>query len=194
MPKSYLDKLERYYAKNRQEWHNWLSENHETSKGVWLIYHKKNSEKSSVSYEDAVQEALIFGWIDSKVNALDEERYMQVFTPRKPGSTWSKSNKKRIRHLIDNDLMKPAGMEKVKAAKKDGSWTFLDDIEDMIVPEDLKKAFNKNKTAAREFHSFGDSEKKQILYWVASAKRHETRDRRIKKIVKAAIGKKTPFT
>ena len=182
MPNSSLDKMGRYYAKNRQEWHNWLSENHETSPGVWLIYHKKNSEKSSVSYDDAVEEALSFGWIDSKVNALDEERYMQVFTPRKPGSTWSKLNKMRVGRLIEEGLMKPAGMEKVEAAKKDGSWTFLDNIEDLKVPEDLKKAINKNQAAARNFNSFGDSKKKQILYWVCSAKRQETRDKRIKKI------------
>lgn len=188
-----MDSLERYYAKNRQEWRQWLNKNHETSPGVWLIYHKKNSDETSVEYEDAVQEALSFGWIDSKVNALDDQRYMQVFTPRKPGSTWSKLNKKRVELLIEKNLMKPAGLEKVEAAKKDGSWTFLDDIEDLIVPEDLKKALNKNKTAIENFNSFGDSHKKQILYWVASAKMRETRINRIKIIFEAALENKKPF-
>lgn len=192
MAKSSLDSLERYYAKNRQEWHQ-LSENHETSPGVWLVYHKKNSPKSSVSYEDAVQEAIIFGWIDSKVNALDEERYMQVFTPRKPGSNWSKSNKNRVQHLIRRGLMKTAGLKKVKAAKKDGSWNFLNDIENLVVPEDLKKALNKNKTATKNFNSFTDSHKKQILYWIGTAKKHDTRLKRIKVTVKAAKENKKPF-
>lgn len=193
MSKSVLDSFQRYYAKNRQEWHEWLSKNHETSPGVWLIYHKKNSDKVSVEYEDAVQEALIFGWIDSKVNALDEKRYMQVFTPRKPGSIWAKSNKKRVKRLIEKGLMKPAGLEKVEAAKKDGSWTFLDDIEDMVVPEDLTRALNKNKTAKENFESFTDSHKKQILYWIASAKRHDTRIKRIKLTVESALENKKPF-
>ena len=193
MVKSSLDNLERYYAKNRQEWHKWLSENHETSPGVWLVYHKKNSPKSSVSYEDAVQEALIFGWIDSKVNALDEERYMQVFTPRKPGSNWSKSNKNRVQHLTRRGLMKTAGLKKVEVAKKDGSWNFLNDIEDLIIPEDLKKALNKNKTATKNFNSFTDSHKKQILYWIGTAKKHDTRLKRIKVTVKAAKENRKPF-
>ncbi|OPX58394.1 MAG: hypothetical protein A4E25_01697 [Methanobacterium sp. PtaB.Bin024] len=193
MAKSSLDSLERYYAKNRQEWHQWLSENHETSPGVWLVYHKKNSPKSSVSYEDAVQEAIIFGWIDSKVNALDEERYMQVFTPRKPGSNWSKSNKNRVQHLNRRGLMKTAGLKKVEAAKKDGSWNFLNDIENLVVPEDLKKALNKNKTATKNFNSFTDSHKKQILYWIGTAKKHDTRLKRIKVTVKAAKENKKPF-
>jgi uncharacterized protein YdeI (YjbR/CyaY-like superfamily) len=193
MTKSSLDNLERFYARNRHEWHQWLSENHNTSPGVWLIYYKKNNTQKSVEYEDAVQEALIFGWIDSKVNALDEERYMQVFTPRKQGSTWSKLNKNRIERLIEKKLMKPAGLKKVNAAKKDGSWTFLDDIEDLIVPEDLKKTLNKNITAIENFNSFNDSHKKQILYWVASAKMRKTRKRRIKMIFEAALENKMPF-
>ena len=104
MANSSRDNLEHFYARNRQEWHKWLSQNHKTSPGVWLIYHKKNNAQKSIEYEDAVQEALIFGWIDSKVNALDEERYMQVFTPRKQGSTWSKLNKNRIECLIEKNL------------------------------------------------------------------------------------------
>jgi uncharacterized protein YdeI (YjbR/CyaY-like superfamily) len=193
MVKSFLDQLERFYAKNRLEWHQWLSENHENSPGIWLIYHKKNSSNSSVFYDDAVEEALSFGWIDSKVNALDDERYMQVFTPRKPGSTWSKINKERVRKLEKTGQMQPAGLRKVETAKKDGSWNFLDDIEDLIIPEDLNDALNENKTALKNFEGFGNSMKKQILYWIASAKRQETRNRRIQKIIEAAIENKKPF-
>ena len=151
MSQSYLDQLERYYAKNRREWHQWLSENHETSPGVWLIYHKKNSDKTSVEYEEAVEEALSFGWIDSKVNALDEKRYMQVFTPRKPGSTWSKINKDRVSKLIKMGLMHPAGLEKIKTAKKDGSWSILDDVEDLKIPEDLSGGLKRKCYRPRKF-------------------------------------------
>ena len=141
-----LDQLEDFYAKNRQEWHQWLDENHSSSPGVWIIYYKKNSDKPRVEYEEAVEEALSFGWIDSKVKVLDEERYMQVFTPRKQGSNWSKTNKNRVKKLIENGLMQPAGQEKVDAAKKDRSWNFLDDIEDLIIPEDLKQTLNRTNS------------------------------------------------
>lgn len=190
---SKLDHFERFEARNRAEWHEWLLKNHESSPGIWLIYHKKNSKKSGISYDDAVEEALSFSWIDSKVNALDEERYMQVYTPRKPGSIWSKLNKKRVERLIENGLMMPGGLEKIEAAKKDGSWTFLDDFEDLVVPEDLKKALNRNKTTMRNFENFNDSVKKQILYWIASTKRDNTRNKRIEKTVKSVSENKDPF-
>ena len=191
--KSYQDKLNRFYAPDRKQWHQWLMDNHETSPGIWLIYHKKNSKNKSVSYDDAVEEALSFGWIDSKVNALDDERYMQVFTPRKPGSHWSKLNKERIRKLMKDGLMQPAGLKKVEIAKKDGSWAFLDDIENIVIPEDLKSALENEKTALENFQEMGNSEKKQILYWIATAKRQETRMKRIEKSTKAVAENKTPF-
>jgi uncharacterized protein YdeI (YjbR/CyaY-like superfamily) len=186
------DKYEIFYAKNRQEWHQWLVENYDTAPGVWLIYYKKNSDKPRVEYNDAVEEALSFGWIDSKVNILDDERYMQIFTPRKPGSNWSKTNKIRVSNLIKNGLMQPAGMEKVNNAKKDGSWTFLDDVEDLVIPEDLKQLLEQNTIAKANFEAFNDSSKKQILYWIVSAKRQDTRLRRIKKTVKLASENKKP--
>jgi uncharacterized protein YdeI (YjbR/CyaY-like superfamily) len=186
------DKYEIFYAKNRQEWHQWLVENYDTAPGVWLIYYKKNSDKPRVEYNDAVEEALSFGWIDSKVNILDDERYMQIFTPRKPGSNWSKTNKIRVSNLIKNGLMQPAGMEKVNNAKKDGSWTFLDDVEDLVIPEDLKQLLGQNTIAKANFEAFSDSSKKQILYWIVSAKRQDTRLRRIKKTVKLASENKKP--
>ena len=121
---SKLDQFERYYARDRKEWRKWLEKNHDTSPGVWLIYHKKCSDEPCVSYDEAVEEALSFGWIDSKVNKLDDERYMQVFTPRKPKSIWSKLNKQRVKKLIEQGLMTSAGLEKIEAAKEDGSWYF----------------------------------------------------------------------
>jgi uncharacterized protein YdeI (YjbR/CyaY-like superfamily) len=183
---SYLDELERIYPKNREEWHQWLKDNHETSPGVWVIYYKKNSSKPRVEYDEAVEEALSFGWIDSKVNALDQERYMQVFTPRKPGSIWSKHNKRRVHKLTNEGRMQTAGRDKVERAKQDGSWSFLDDIEAMIIPEDLKGELEKNKKAHENFNQFPDSIKKQILYWIATAKRETTRKKRIKLTVESA--------
>ncbi|MBI5460139.1 YdeI family protein [Methanobacterium sp.] len=193
MSKSLRDQFQRFYARNREEWRWWLTEHHETSPGVWLIYYKKNSEKTGISYDDAVEEALSFGWIDSKVNTLDEERYMQVFTPRKPGSTWSKLNKQRIEKLMKKGLMNPRGLEKVEAAKKDGSWNFMDDIEDLVVPEDLKNALNKDKIAFDNFEAFSGSVKKQVLYWIASAKKDETRIKRIEKTLESIKKGETPF-
>jgi uncharacterized protein YdeI (YjbR/CyaY-like superfamily) len=186
------DKFEMYYPKNRQEWHRWLIENHNKVSGIRLIYYKKNSDKPRVEYSEAVEEALSFGWIDSKVNILDDERYIQIFTPRKRGSNWSKTNKIRVKKLIKNGLMQPAGMEKVNAAKKDGSWTFLDDIEDLVIPEDLKRSFEQNTIAKANFKGFSNSSKKQILYWIASAKRQDTKLRRIKKTVELASENKKP--
>jgi uncharacterized protein YdeI (YjbR/CyaY-like superfamily) len=135
----------RFEPRSRQEWRNWLEENHQTSPGIWLVYYKKDSPKPTISYDDAVEEALSFGWIDSTVNKLDDERYMQVFTPRKTGSTWSRLNKNRIGKLDKNGLMMPAGIEKVETAKKDGSWNILNDVEDLTVPKDLMKRYLKTK-------------------------------------------------
>lgn len=193
MSKSSLDQLPSLTFRDRKEWRQWLSENHKTSPGIWLIYHKKNSKQTGIQYDEAVEEALSFGWIDSKVNTLDEERYMQVFTPRKPGSTWSKLNKQRVRNLIKMGMMKTSGMEKVESAKKDGSWNFLDDIDNLVVPNDLMDALNDNPYAREFYEGYSDSIKKQVLYWIASAKRVETRERRIEKVVKKAENNEKPF-
>jgi uncharacterized protein YdeI (YjbR/CyaY-like superfamily) len=192
MAKTTPDQYEQYYARNRQEWHRWLEKNHASSSGIWLIYYKKGTEEPCVTYEEAVEEALSFGWIDSKVNALDEKRYMQVFTPRKSGSNWSRSNKERIERLVKSGKMTHAGLEKVDAAKKDGSWNVLDDVEDLKIPEDLITALEANKTALKYFRAFTDSSKKQILWWIVSAKRQDTRMRRIKKAVALAEKNKKP--
>jgi uncharacterized protein YdeI (YjbR/CyaY-like superfamily) len=118
---------------------------------------------------------------------------MQIFTPRKTGSIWSKLNKQRIKKLTGHELMMPAGLEKVESAKKDGSWNFLDDIENLIIPEDLKEALNSNNAAKNNFDKLGDSVKKQILYWIKSAKRETTRKDRIEKVVLLAAENKKPF-
>jgi uncharacterized protein YdeI (YjbR/CyaY-like superfamily) len=188
-----MDQFKRFEAKNRKEWRQWLQDNHLTSSGIWLVYYKKNSEKSGVTYDEAVEEALSFGWIDSKVNAIDEERFMQVFTPRKPGSIWSKLNKERVKKIMEEGIITPAGLEKIEAAKKDGSWDFLDDIDRLVIPFDLKEAFDSSKIAKRNFDTFNESIKKQILYWIKTAKRPQTRKNRIEKVVTLAVENKNPF-
>lgn len=185
--------LESFYAKNRQEWREWLDKNHLTADGLWLIYYKKNSGIPSVSYDEAVEEALCFGWIDSKVNALDNERYKQVFSPRKPKSVWSKLNKQRVEKLIAQGLMTTSGLTKIEAAKQDGSWYTLDAIEALIIPADLKQAMEANETANRYFEGFSNSSKKSILFWIDSAKRPQTRLNRISQTVSAAAQNRNPL-
>ncbi|MEH2250058.1 YdeI/OmpD-associated family protein [Nostoc sp.] len=182
-----------FCATSREEWREWLEKNHRTSFGLWLIYYKVKSGKPSVRYSEAVKEALCFGWIDSKVKSLDEERYMQIFTPRKPKSVWSKLNKQYIEELIEQGLMTITGLEKIAAAKQNGSWNSLDAIEALIIPLDLKQALEANTTAKKYFEAFNNSSKKNILFWVDSAKRPETRLKRIEQTVNSVAANKNPL-
>jgi uncharacterized protein YdeI (YjbR/CyaY-like superfamily) len=181
-----IDKSNRYYAKDRAAWRKWLKQHHKTSPGVWLVYYKKDSGKTRVPYADAVEEALCFGWIDSTLNPIDEDSYMQLFTPRKPKSGWSKLNKDRVEKLIQEGLMTPAGMEKVDAAKQHGTWAKLDDIESFTLPPELKKAFAANKKAKKYFDTLGKTNKKYILYYVSNVKDPEKKAKRVADIVAAA--------
>jgi len=185
--------FDKFLAKDRKEWRNWLKENHGTSKGIWLIYYKKKSGKTSVSYDEAVEEALCFGWIDSTVNRIDEEKYMQLYTPRKLDSIWSKLNKGRVEKMISQGLMTEAGIYKIEIAKKNGYWDLLSSIDDLKIPEDLQEAFSQDEKVYTNFNSFKDPVKKSILYWILSAKRPETRKKRIEKVVAAASINKDPF-
>jgi uncharacterized protein YdeI (YjbR/CyaY-like superfamily) len=193
MAKSDSSPLEKMYMENRAAWRAWLAENHATSQGIWLIYYKKKSGKPRVSYDAAVEEALCFGWIDSLPNKLDEERYMQLFTPRKPKSGWSALNKKRIEALIRDGLMMPAGLAKIEKAKKDGSWTKLDGIADVTMPSELQKELKKDKSAASGFMQYSQSVQKNILWWIVSAKRPETRQKRIAAVLQSAKGGELPY-
>jgi uncharacterized protein YdeI (YjbR/CyaY-like superfamily) len=175
--------LPRRAFQNREELHDWLRENHRASAGIYLIYFKKGSGKESVTYEEAVEEALSFGWIDSTAHSIDRDRYMQLFTPRKIGSSWSRINKERVGRLISEGRMTPAGMEKVEAAKKDGSWESLDAIENLAVPSDLREALSEYPGAFLVFIGLPASTRKNIVRWVESAKRFETRKKRIEKTV-----------
>jgi uncharacterized protein YdeI (YjbR/CyaY-like superfamily) len=181
-----VDKTVTYYAKDRKAWRKWLEKNHSVSEGVWLIYYRKSSPKSRVEYADAVEEALCYGWIDSTFNPIDEEKFMQLFTPRKPKSGWSKLNKERIERLINEGLMMPPGMERIEAAKKNGTWEKLDHIESFTIPPELKKAFVANKKAKKFFETLGKTNKKYILYYVSGVKSEEKKAKRIEEIIAAA--------
>jgi len=171
--------LKLYCPKDRKAWRNWLMKHHSKEPGVWLIYYKKNSGKTRVSYDDAVEEALCFGWIDSIVKPLDEDKYKQKFTPRKIKSVWSALNKKRVEELLEQRLMTPAGMAIIEAGKKNGSWEQLDHVENFIVPADLKKFFAKNKKVLKYFEGLGKFRRKQWLYRLHNAKLPATRAKRI---------------
>src|SRR4026207_1999344 len=151
------------HPKSRAEWRKWLEKNHMRTEGIWLVSHKKATGKPRFDFTEAVEEALCFGWIDSKGNKLDEERSMVWFTPRKKGTGWSKINKDRVEQLINAGLMSAAGLAKVEAAKQDGSWNALDAVEALEIPSDLEKAFSKNKTARGYFEAFPRSVKRAIL-------------------------------
>jgi uncharacterized protein YdeI (YjbR/CyaY-like superfamily) len=175
---------------SRAEWRAWLEEHHTQADGVWLITFKKATGQPRVEYDEAVEEALCFGWIDSKANKLDAERSMLWFTPRKPGTGWSKLNKERVERLIQAGLMAPAGLAKIAAAQQDGSWNALDAIEALEIPPDLEQALAANAPARDYFEAFPRSVKRGILEWIAQAKKPETRAKRIEETVRLAAENK----
>lgn len=180
------DSTSSFYAKDRQAWREWLQEHHDKEQSVWLKYYKKAAKKSSISYSDAVDEALCFGWIDSKAKPIDAETYMQFFSRRKAKSVWSKINKKKVERLIEQQLMTKAGYDSIAIAQQNGSWTILDEAEQLIVPDDMAMAFEKNPTAQNFFAGLSRSDKRNILQWLVLAKRAETRQNRINEIVELA--------
>jgi uncharacterized protein YdeI (YjbR/CyaY-like superfamily) len=177
---------ETVHVVDRREWRAWLEQNHATSSGIWLIVNKKNSSQKGVSLDDAVEEALCFGWIDGGLRRLDDERFRLFMSPRRPKSVWSKLNKQRIERLIASGQIAEAGLRVIVAAKLDGSWNQLDAIDALEIPDDLRSALAADKTAESNFMAFSDSSRKMILWWIISAKRAETRERRISKVVAQA--------
>lgn len=180
------DGIKTFYAKTQKEWRKWLEKNHQSEKSIWLIIYKKESGTPSVYYTDAVDEAICFGWIDSKPNKRDDESYYQFFAKRNIKSNWSKVNKGKVARLLEEGKIAQSGLEAIELAKQNGTWTALDKVEEMEIPEDLQKAFNKNKTAFGYFDKFPRSSKRNILEWIMNAKRPETRQARIDETVKLA--------
>jgi uncharacterized protein YdeI (YjbR/CyaY-like superfamily) len=174
------------HPKTRAEWRAWLEQNHTRPNGVWLVIDKKTGDSVRFEYSEAVEEALCFGWIDSKGNKLDEARWMVWCAPRKPGTGWSAINKERVKRLIAAGQMAPAGLAKIEAARQDGSWNALDEIEALVIPPDLQKALASYNSAQKNFEGFPRSAKLGILQWIASAKTPETRLRRIEETARLA--------
>ena len=141
------DAVEQFYAKDRRVWRLWLSKHHRRGEPVWLVYYKKDSGTPSITYAEAVEEALCYGWVDSRPNKLDPERYKQLFSQRKPKSPWSTINKKRALRLIKEQRMTPAGLAKIEAAKNDGSWSSYDGVDSLVVPKDLAAELATNERA-----------------------------------------------
>ena len=131
-------KISQLIVQGRQQWREWISQNHASAKGVWLVIKKKGNNEFGVTLEDAVEESVAFGWIDSKLHVVDEKTYQLLFTPRKAGSLWSESNKARVEKLLKEGLMTPAGMEKVATAKRDGSWNKLNAVNELRLPPDFE--------------------------------------------------------
>ncbi|OHX65425.1 YdeI/OmpD-associated family protein [Flammeovirga pacifica] len=169
--------------KNRQEWREWLELNHSKKDAVWLIFYKKSSSNFNLSWSESVDESLCFGWIDSTKKTIDNERFKQYFSKRKPKSNWSRVNKEKVKNLIEQGLMRDAGFKSISIAKENGSWTILDSVENLEIPNELEQAFKCNKEAKEYFENLSKSEKKILLYWIVSAKREETRTKRIVEIV-----------
>ncbi len=168
-----------FHPLNREAWREWLAQNHTLASGVWVVSFKKATGKPRVEYGEAVEEALCFGWVDSKPRKLDDERTLLWFSPRKPGSGWSRPNKLRVELLLNQGLMAPAGLQRIEQAQKDGSWTKLDAVEDLEVPPDLAQALGTYEKAAQHFSAFPRSAKRGILEWIANAKTQPTRAKRI---------------
>ena len=182
-----MGELPRVRPKSRKAWRTWLAKNHASSTGVWLVYAKKHTGLPSLTYNDAVEEALCFGWIDSKINPIDDAFYMQVFTPRKRVSAWSALNKARVERLLAARLMTPAGLAMIKAAKESGTWDAWKHVEALTIPPDLEQAIKANPDASRNWVTYSASRRKAVLYRLSGAKRPDTRARYLRDIVENMV-------
>ncbi len=173
-------------ARTRAAWRTWLQKHHAVSKGIWLVFQKKASDVPSVAYAEAVEEALCFGWIDSRLHPLDDLRYRQVFTPRKPQSEWSALNKQRVAQLTADGRMRVAGRKAVAVAQANGSWTKIDHVEAGVVPDEMRHAFARSPIAKQRFEAFSPSARKYILHWINNVKSPDKRTERIRLAVQLA--------
>ncbi len=187
---------------SRDEWRAWLAEHHGDSRGVWLVTFKKGSGGPHVPYDDVVEEALAFGWVDSLPRRLDDERTQLLVTPRKRRSRWSKVNRERVERLVAAGRMAPAGLAVVEQARADGTWTALDavealeepadlraaldGVENLEEPDDLREALDAVPQARRHWDAFPRSARRGILEWILAAKRPATRERRVRETAELA--------
>jgi uncharacterized protein YdeI (YjbR/CyaY-like superfamily) len=172
------------YLKTRREWRAWLEKNHTTEEEIWLVYYKKISGKPRIDYNDAVEEALCFGWIDGKIKRINEEYFIQRFTPRRSGSRWSKYNIERVEKLISEGKMEPQGLKAFRETLEKPELIYENRTDgDPEIPDDLGDALNNNKIAFDNFINFSRSARRIYIDWLNSAKREETRLRRVEKIL-----------
>ncbi len=177
--------------KNRDEWRKWLENNYRTEKEVWLFHYKKHVGKIGIQLEEAVEEALCFGWIDGKLRKVDDERFMLRYSPRKPDSVWSRLNREKVETLIAAGKMTAAGLSIIEEAKKRGSWDqAYTNLKRDRIPANLRKALAQDKTALDNFQRFANSYRNMYIQWVKSAKTAKTRKGRIEKVVKQAAQNK----
>ncbi len=181
-----LEEAPQVHADDRETWHAWLEANHATARGAWLVTWRPRSGRVSLGYEDAIEEALCFGWVDSTGGHVDEQRGKLYFAPRKSRSVWAATNKARVERLIEDGRMAPAGLAAIERAKANGSWEILDAAERLEVPADLEAALEMRSPAAVNFAAFPPSARKMLIGWVAVARRPETRAARIGRIAEAA--------
>jgi uncharacterized protein YdeI (YjbR/CyaY-like superfamily) len=180
-----MDESHPLHFKDRGHWREWLEDHYATEKEVWLVHYKKHTKTPCVSLEEAVEEALCFGWIDSKVKSVSEEHYIHKYSPRSEHSVWSKVNKDRAKRLIKEGRMTPSGMRLVMFAKKNGKWSgAYTSKKKLRLPNDLKEALKKNHAAWKNFQAFANTYQNMYIGWVEGAKRAETRKRRIDNVVK----------
>jgi len=184
--------IETVCPESRTDWRKWLEKNHQSKQSVWLVFYKKKSKKPTLTWSEAVDEALCFGWIDSVKKTIDTEKYKQYFSKRKAKSNWSKINNDKVEILIEQGLMKEEGYKSIEIAKENGSWIILDGVEELEIPEDLKEEFANYKGSMEYFNSLSKSAKKILLYWGISAKRNETREKRIIEIAENASKNQKP--
>jgi uncharacterized protein YdeI (YjbR/CyaY-like superfamily) len=170
---------EEVHLETRAQWRDWLAAHHDTDAGVWLVSWKRHTGRPAVGYDDAVCEALAFGWIDSTAGTVDAERSRMYFAPRRRGSGWARSNKQRLEALERDGLMTEAGRRVVRAAQDDGSWTLLDGVEDLVVPPDLAAALDSFPDARRHWDAFPPGARRALLAWIVTAKRPATREKRV---------------
>lgn len=186
--------MEPKFFASAAEFRSWLTENHDTAEELWVGYYKKDAEQTGIGYGESVEEAICFGWIDGLINGIDDETYKRRFTPRKPGSKWSKINKECVGAMIDAGKMTLAGMELVEAAKESGEWEKAYRVgEDHEIPLELKNALQQNETAWKNFQNFSNTNQHAYITLVTEAKTTETKETRIEKIVELAEKDLPPY-
>lgn len=183
------DVAERFEPAGLEDWAAWLAAHHADTPGVWLVTPKASSGRRTFDYEAGILEALRYGWVDSTQRTVDDERTMMWYAPRRPGSVWTRNNKQRVARLEAEGRMEPAGAAAVAAARASGMWTLMDDVEDLVVPDDLAEEFARYDGSRAHWDGFSPSARKQMLGWIALAKRADTRRQRVEETARrAALG------